>query len=521
MEINDILLCEGANESRAARIAVLTWHREDGTAHNLLTHIRHRRADGMGPWPGEADLVWRTTTLPANDVVRPGEIQIHILDAPLEHCADLVKDVLEGNAMTIDGLEVSYALEHRPRSHLAYRSDMEMDDPSLNSPFSRHSARVTEFWSLEPEPRGRWRKICDSYAPRSLEGHLRGLAFPIDRLSDRVGNLVISGAEDEIACDLVSRHSQLILDVTPADGSDLPQSASAYYATVWAHDSGDVLVQRHLEIAERHTVVDIDSRLDQIGFAVFRRDDGQCIDMRESTLVREIHGVVNASTGQTIRIHDATRNTINTVSLGDAISTIRVGNEHPGDLDHAIRREVLGRRSWQRDKDARAEGNLGRFGPEQTEQAIDFFLNLLSDLRRSDGPIYLADRYFMRRDPYHTNERVYSSMFDRTRGQQLKILTGLRNPDMWLSRYPSILTSHVAVRSFTEKDREGRHHPVFHDRYLITPDKEIIITNSVFGWHDQGVTFAVLPYGVYRAEAEELWSLNIGDNNGIHVQEIK
>ena len=93
---------------------------------------------------------------------------------------------------------------------------------------------------------------------------------------------------------------------------------------------------------------------------------------------------------------------------------------------------------------------------------------------------------------------------------------------MWLSRYPSILTSHVAVRSFTEKDREGRHHPVFHDRYLITPDKEIIITNSVFGWHDQGVTFAVLPYGVYRTEAEELWSLNIGDNNnGIHVQEIK
>ena len=255
------------------------------------------------------------------------------------HCADLVKDVLERNAMTIDGLEVSYALEHRARSHRAYRSDMQMDDLSLNSPFSRHSARVTELWSLESEPRDRWREICDSYAPRRLAGHLRGLAFPIDRLSDRVGNLVTSGAEDEIACDLVSRHSQLILDVSAADGSDLPPSA--YYATVWAHDSGDVLLQRHLEIAERHTVVDVDSRLDQIGFAVFRRGDGQCIDRRESTLVREIHGVVNASSGQTRRIHDATRNTTNTVSLGDATSTIGVGDDHRGDLDHAMRREVL------------------------------------------------------------------------------------------------------------------------------------------------------------------------------------
>ena len=94
---------------------------------------------------------------------------------------------------------------------------------------------------------------------------------------------------------------------------------------------------------------------------------------------------------------------------------------------------------------------------------------------------------------------------------------------MWLSRYPSILTDHVAIRSFTSKDGQGLDRPAFHDRYLITPDQEIIITHSINGWHDQGVTFAVLPYGVYRAEAEELWSLNIGDNdnNGIHVREIK
>ena len=518
--MDDILLSEGVNENRAARMSVLAWHRADGTATNLFTHIRHRRADGMGPWTAEPDRVWRATTFASNDVVGRGEIQLHLLDAPLEHCMDLLKDISDRNVITIDAIEVGYALEHGPRRHRAYRNEIRMDEPSVNSPFSRHSARVTEFWCLEAEPRDRWRDICDSYASRQLEGHLQGLAFPLDRLSERAGNLVISGAEDEIVCQLVSHRTQLILEVKTTDGTDLLQSD--YYAVVWAHDSGDVVVHRHLEIAARHTVVEIDSELDLIGFAVFRRRDGRCIDRWEAALIREINFGLNVAGGQTLEIRDRRRGTSNILSLGDARSTFKVGDEHASGLDQAIRQEVLGRRSWQRDKDARAEGNLGRFGPDQTDQAIDFFLRLISDLRRSGGPVYLADRYFMQRDFDHTDERIYSSMFERTMGQQLRILTAQRGRDMWLSGYPSILTDHVAVRSFTRTDDEGRDHPVFHDRYLITPDKEIIITHSINGWHVHGVTFAVLPYRVYRAAAEELWSLNIGDNkNGIHVREIK
>ncbi len=128
----------------------------------------------------------------------------------------------------------------------------------------------------------------------------------------------------------------------------------------------------------------------------------------------------------------------------------------------------------------------------------------------------------MQRDFDNTNERVYSSMFSATRRQQLRILCGPGGVDEWLSKYPSILTDHVKVRSFTSKNAKGEDKPAFHDRYLITPDKEIIITHSVNGWHDQGVTFAKLPYGVYRAEAEELWALRVDrNNNGVLVEEIK
>jgi hypothetical protein len=231
---------------------------------------------------------------------------------------------------------------------------------------------------------------------------------------------------------------------------------------------------------------------------------------------------MNLSTNQTLEIRDQRRGTANTVSLGGAKSVIRVGDEQSDALDSGIRREFLGRRTWQRDRDARAQGNLGRFEPDQTEEAIDYFLNLLGDAWSSEGPIYLAEPYFLQRDRDSTNERIYSGMFAATRGQELRILCGGGNAYGWLSEYPSVLAGHVAVRSFTSKNRRGEDTPAFHDRYLIIPGEEIIITHSINGWHDDGVTFATLPYGVYQAQAQELWSLNIGDNsNGVHVREIK
>ena len=518
--MENTMVPDGANENRTSRMSVLARHPKEGPVRNLFTHIRHRRADGMGPWAGEPDGVWRTTTFPSNEIVQPGEVKLHLVDAPLAYCVELVKDILDKEVMVVEGLEVFYALEQPARCHWAYRSHMGTDAHSVSSPFTRHSARITEFWSFEPEPRDYWRRVCESYPSRQLEDALRGQDFPLDRRLDRVGNLMISGAEDGIACELSSRRTHLNLEVNNTDGTELPKNA--YFAIVWAGDSDDAMVHHHMEITDKHTIINVDSALDRIGFALYRHRDGQCIDRWEVPLIREISIDMNLSTGQTLAIHDARRGTTNTVSIGDAKSVITVGDENSAILDSAIRREMLGRRSWQQDKDARSQGNLGRFGPDKTEQAIDFFLNLLADGGHSDGPIYLADPYFMQRDFDNTNERVYSSMFSGTRRQQLRILCGQGGVDKWLSKYPSILTDHVKVRSFTSKNAKGEDKPAFHDRYLITPDKEVIITLSANGWHDHGVTFAKLPYGVYRAEAEELWSLNVGrNNNGVLVEEIK
>ena len=219
--MDDVLLPEGAGENRTARMSVLAWHPKDGEPRNLFTHVRHRRADGVGPWAGEPDQIWRTTEFPANDTVGPGEIRLHQLDAPLEHCMELVKGISAGNVLVIDDVEVSYGLEPRPRSHWAYRNHMGADDHSVNSPFSRHSAKVTELWSFAPEPRGQWRRICESYVPGQLEGHLRGLGFRLDQRLDRVGNLMIAGAQDDIDCELLNGRTHLILVVNAADQTDI------------------------------------------------------------------------------------------------------------------------------------------------------------------------------------------------------------------------------------------------------------------------------------------------------------
>ena len=108
---------EAVDEGRTARLSVLAWHPKDGKSHNMFTHIRHRRPDGMGPWADEPDRVWRTETFPSNETVGCGEVQLHRLDAPLTHCLDLIKGTVDGDAMTIDGLDVCYALAQPPRSH--------------------------------------------------------------------------------------------------------------------------------------------------------------------------------------------------------------------------------------------------------------------------------------------------------------------------------------------------------------------------------------------------------------------
>lgn len=498
---------------RAARMTILTWHPSDAEPRNLFTLVRHRRSDALGPWAGDFDESWSSIDL-------GHQLRLMSFNASYEHCHALIDEILNSGALMIEGLEIRYALEPFPRRHWAYRDKRPLAEASVSSPFPRHSAEVTEFWSFGEAPHGHWLQVLESLGGQvSLQ--LARLGFPLDRRPDRVGNLMIAGAADEISCDLEANRDQTLR--LHVEGDDL--LPEAYRAAVWASHSGDEVLRRQVAVRPGYTAIPLTSDVDHIGFAVYRTAEGQCIDKMEVFLVKQVSIHMTLS-GPKASIRNRRRRAVHEVSPWDIRSTISVRSDRDmAELDKGIRRLWLDRLAHEREAAARREGNLVRFGPDEFEEAAQHFLGLLRQFSERKEPIYLADRYFMAPfDKFETDKRqrleqLYLKAFATTTGRPFRVLCTQKDIMLppWWSNCPKDLTGHVKVRAFHTHD--GR--PGFHDRYLVTPEREVLITHSLNGWHEDGVTFICLPYGVYGAEAERLWNLDTSSGTAVlDVREI-
>ena len=490
---------------RTARMTVLASTRSEGTHCNLLTVVRHRRRDALGPWTNEPDKTWTSEDL--GDGLR-----LFSLDAPLEHCQALVEDILQAATLTIDSEQIEYALEPTPRRHRAFRDKRGLADGSMVSPFPRHSAEIVEYWCVAAEPRKHWLdKIGSRHGHASLQ--LTRLGVPLDRFTDRVGNLMIVGAEDAIACDLVARRDRT-LNLHFDTDEFLP---GAYRAAVWATHAGNEVLRQELAITQRLTTIDLASDVDHVGFAIFRTNDGQCIDLKEAHPILQISGKLQVNSGPKMQFQDRRGRLLHEVNPAGPSSRIDIRVDAEGDdLDRNIRQHWLDRRVREREATARREGNFERFGPDAFHEAIQYFTGLVSQDADQNSPIYLADPYFVTHlaDKAGRNwdlKKLCIDIFAATAGSPLNILCAKEHdpgdPPPWWSALPEQLTAHVGVRAFLSRDGKSAG---FHDRYLITPKREIIITHSFSGWHKDGVTFASLPYDVYRADAERLWNMDVG-----------
>ena len=506
-----------SSKKRIARMTVLTQHCPGEQHFNLFTLVRHRRQDALGPWASEPSKVW------AKEYLGKG-ICLFSLDTSLEHCQVLVDHILESATLAIDGVEIDYALESSPRRHWAYRDYRGLADAPMLSPFSRHSTELIEYWSLAAEPHIHWLTMLDSrhgQAPLQLSR----LGFPLDHLTDRVGNLMIAGAEDAVACDLVAQHDRTLRFHVNADEL-LP---GAYRATVWASHGGDEVLRREIPVTQGQTVIELASDVDHIGFAMFRTDDGQCIDLMEAFLIMEFGGQIKFDSGPTLQFHDRRGNLIHEVNPAGPISRFHVRYDAESvELDKGIRQRWLDRRVREREAATRKEGNFERFQPAAFEDAARYIVGLLRRECNQKTPIYLADPFFVTQltNNARTNlnlKKLCLDIFAATAGTPLRILCAKKkeqqvDPPPWWSALPKQLTAHISARAFLSRDGKAAG---FHDRYLITPRREIVITHSINGWHKDGVTFASLPYDVYRAEAERLWSMGVGSTTAdLLVREI-
>ena len=492
-----------STSDRIARVAVLAWHPKDGQPFNLFTHIRHRRKEALGPWAKEPDEHWMTTAITTADDVDSGEIRLHCMDATFEHCEQLIDGVLADGLLNVNDSEIHYKLVGKPRRHWAYQDERGQTEPTITSPFSnsKYSAEVIEYWSFAEETSELWLDVVAS-RQNDLQPLLAKLRFPLDRHSDRVGNFVISGALDWVNCDLaVRRNRALVLTV---DGEEA--TTGAYTAEVWACHSGDDVLRRMVPIEVPETVLELHSNVDRIGFSLYRNRDGLCVNRLDAHLIMEINIAMDVDGGPTVQLNNRKNSSITTLSPFSHRSMIKIESDKDSlDLDKAIRREVLDRRARERETAARREQDLARFGPDEFDAAVEYFVRLLSRHTYVEEPVYLADRYFLASNIGADERLLYLRMFTRISDRPLRILCTQNSAPSWWSGQFSTFAKGVAVKACLASGNT----PAFHDRYLVTPEAEILISNSFNNWRKHGVTLASLPYGVYRSEAEHLWATGV------------
>ena len=497
---------------RAARMTVLAWKAPNGQLRNLFTLVRHRCKDGLGPWRNEPDEDWRIEEL-------TGGLLLLSFDAAMERCEPTIDGVLDSGTLHAGDLEVEYALESVPRRHWAYRDHRRPLDRCLRSPFARHSAEIIEYWSFEDQPRKDWREELESsLSPRG--SLFARLGFPLIHRSDRVGNLMIARAEDGVVCDLHGPHNRTLTLLVEAEGYAL----GSHRGTVWASHSGDEVLRRQVAITPGETKIPLDSDVDSVGFAVFRVADGQCVDLTSHHLLMEVAGRLDVQTGPTMRLHqNRGRRIAHDVNPFNRSSGIRVrADQNSPELDRGIRQQRLGYLSHQRESAARRKGDLVRFGPGKWNDPIAHFRGILAADRDPQLPVYLADPYFMDSAKQPDEIKLWLDVFAATADAPFLVLCGKSRQagglPRWWSSAPKPLISHVRARVVT-RHSDGR--PAFHDRYLITSRREVLITHSVNGWARDGVTFASLPYGVYLAEAERFWSMDLQSSTAsAYVEEL-
>lgn len=488
-------------QDRAARISVAGFSLPDGDRVNAFTHVRIRRREHLGPWAPAADGCWHREQL-------PHRFELFTTDTDPRSCQAFISQALSGGATTVGDQPCHYDLLPWPRLHWAYRNHHGDRDAPLLSTFSSHSSEVREYWGRDSDTR---RMLADAMAALTADTDaFQSLGFPLRSRTDRLGNLIVSTASDPITCELsVLGRDALAFDVA---GDPMPDE---YSANVWAAHSGDIMFHRRIAVNPGRTTITLPTPPDRIGFDVHRASDGQCVDRMDADLIMEVHMRLNASIGPALNLTDQHGDTIHTVNPSRHRSKVVVsGNDDASTVDRIVRTRNLGYHATEAEAAARRQGNHARYQPAEFPDAVAHFVKLLDDHVDQAGPIYLADRYFADEVEGNDGIRLYADILSAAAGRDLRVLcTKPPKPSQspWWRKLPPDLTSNLVVRSFRTHDPNPK--PAFHDRYLVTPNHETLLSHSLNGWPKHGVTFVTLPFDVYRAEAEHLWSIDVGSTN--------
>jgi hypothetical protein len=496
---------------RVARITVLAWEPKGELAKNLFTLVRLRTRHTLGPWAPETNGEWFCAEA-------EGDLRLFSVDCPADRAREAIGQIVNAGELSVGEIDVHYALVPTPRHHGAYRDNRRGEETGIPSPFTNHSAAITEYWSRADELGDRWYALLGA-PPPGVAPLLARLGFALDRYPDRVGNVVVADAQDALSCSLSATWDNTLRFSVRSVGP----LRDYLRATIWARHCRDEILRVQAPVTLGTRVIPVPTDMDEIGFSVYDTSDGRCVDMMAYYLLTEIVVNLGVTTGPTLHLRDRGPRGIRHSHASTSRSQIRVDpRENEKGLDASVRQRYLRRTSYLREATARNGQRLASFGPDDFPQATDYFIGLLPSYADSRKPIYIADPYFMKDVGRPELMRFYLKVFSATSNRTLNILCKgdgeTRNPPWWAS-LPATMIRHVRVRSFSVPKRPNLGY--FHDRYVITPDREVSVSTSFNGWKRTGVVLIEVPFGVYRTQAERLWALPPGyENKTVRVGEI-
>ena len=488
---------------RVARITVLAWQPNGMPARNLFTLVRLRTRHAVGPWLRQANTEWSC-------VGSEEDLRLLSVDLSSDRAREAVDVMVNSGVVPLGETEVRYALGPTPRRHGAYRDERGGSEAGIRSPFTNYSASLAEYLSVEDELDDRWYELLRT-PPPGLDPLLERLRFRLDHYPDRVGNVLVADAQDAMTCSLSAHWDNTVRFSTASDTPLL----DFFRATIWARHCQDDVLRLEVPVTLGTRVIPVSSDIDEIGFSVYDTSDGRCVDMMACYLINEVVINLNVGAGPTLELRDKGPRRIRHSHARSSHSQVRIDSgQSENGPDALVRQRYLRRKSYGRDARVRRERRLARFGPGEFTGAADYFIEQLASSADVRKPIYIADPYFMKPVTDPNLMRFYLRILSATSDRPLNVLCGVVDESAtprWWTSLPQLMTRHIRVRSFCVPNREEQ--AFFHDRYVITPDREVSVTNSFNGWQRTGVTFMENAFGVYRAEAEYLWALPVGTEN--------
>ena len=494
-------LADFVAKPKVARLTVAARLCDDGQYLNLFTLLRIRRRDRLGPWQPSVNEVWKSEEF-------DNAIFLFTFDGDLSSCESMINLARDSGKIELGDRICRFDVHESPRSFRAYRDHHGDYDEPIQSPFKDHSASIREYWCRESETRRQLLEELSENIPSQKE--FGSLGFPLRERIDRVGNIMVATAMDQVTCELIATHNrELIFDI---DGDFTP---GEYRATLWAMQNGDTISHSQMAVRSRTSNVNLPEDPDRIGFEIHSSSDDQCIDRFDVNLIEQFNLKLAINAGPPLELTDKSGNKARVASIISATSNISMRSDvEVRSVERMVRTRKLGYMAKKREISARREGKLRRFEPLHLNDARSHFVQLLRQDDDKTTPIYLADRYFVEAFKAGKNFQFSTEILEATRGREFRVLctqSPSNKKSRWWKEWPTWLIDHLVVRCFRTQVPDLK--PAFHDRYLITPQNEVLLTHSLNGWSNDGVTFVTLPYGVYRERAEHFWSMALESTN--------